>query len=255
MNTFFLVSGFYQDGSCSSNNLYAFSFKPFPSCSTAPSTILNGTCEFTGGKQLLNYYTTNLCANQDYDFLGQLTQSLAGQDYIMIQSFENDSKCSNPAKISNYFALTFNKGLYLAQVPIENWNPDGLQLARVTGDVTKVSLRGRDGKEIKALPVNTCVSVGSGSYILAFPDNLNGVRTTSTTVSITVSAPTTSVLATVLASVTSIGASYVAASSTISLRAPNSDQKPATTTRNILSGASTSSIALIIVALFVALLV
>ncbi|ORY45292.1 hypothetical protein BCR33DRAFT_784684 [Rhizoclosmatium globosum] len=133
----------------------------------------------------------------------------------MIQSFENDSKCSNPAKISNYFALTFNKGLYLAQVPIENWNPDGLQLARVTGDVTKVSLR---------------VVMGRKSRLCR-------------------------VLATVLASVTSIGASYVAASSTISLRAPNSDQKPATTTRNILSGASTSSIALVIVALFVALLV
>ncbi|ORY45283.1 hypothetical protein BCR33DRAFT_716568 [Rhizoclosmatium globosum] len=170
MSNSFLVSAFYHDGSCASNNLFAFGFKPFPSCATTPSNLLNGTCEFTGGKQMPNDYTSNLCVKDDYDFLGQMTKTVAGQDYVMIQGFDNDATCMDRTKVSSYYSLVFNKGINIPNVPIEDWSPEGFQFSRITGDSTKVSLKGRDGKEIKTIPVNTCISYGSTSYILAFPE-------------------------------------------------------------------------------------
>ncbi|ORY45284.1 hypothetical protein BCR33DRAFT_716569 [Rhizoclosmatium globosum] len=126
----FLVTSWYQNGSCAPSNLFAYSFVPFPSCATAkPSDQLDGTCK------------------QDYDFLGQLSKNLGGQTYILFQSFANDVKCSDPAKTTEFYALTFNKNLNL-NLNVEDWSPNNRQLSRDESNINKIYLT-RDGSVIK----------------------------------------------------------------------------------------------------------
>ncbi|KAJ3284052.1 hypothetical protein HDU79_008523 [Rhizoclosmatium sp. JEL0117] len=174
----FLVTSFHHDGNCTANNLFAYGITVSPSCATAkPADKLDGSCVLAGGKQMPNDYNTNLCVKKDYDFVGQLVKSLGSQDFIILQGFENDSKCSDQIKTTAYYALTFKKGLNL-NLPIEEWSPNGLQFSRVTGDASNVNVIGLDGKVVKTIPVDICVTVSTGSYILAFPDLTNAATTT-----------------------------------------------------------------------------
>ncbi|KAJ3297459.1 hypothetical protein HDU79_003540 [Rhizoclosmatium sp. JEL0117] len=239
----FLVTSWYQNGSCAPSNLFAYSFVPFPSCATAkPSDQLDGTCKQVGGKQTPTNFNSELCAEKGLRLPRPTLQ-------------ESRRPNVHPLPIVRERQLE-------PELNVEDWSPNNRQLSRDESNINKIYLT-RDGSVIKTFDVNTCYSYGTGSYVFAYPDVLKSLTTTTTTAAD--ARPTNGPISDVggpcqqaISNPAVCKTGLVCIPPAVALPgAAGSCQLPAATTtttaRNINSGASTSSVALGAIALLATL--